>query len=180
MTVPQIILWKDTSGNLHAEFPGPAGARQRIDLPQGAVNAKQQIETLIAALDQRERDFAVAAERLARAKKIDRTDPQVERATRLAKEKAEKDAKYNAWLDSLSPSERWAHDKLRDERLEKAKKAELDRARQVYLSVAIDHTVDLANRVVPINRRPRRKIIVNGKEISARETKSSLPPALKL
>jgi len=159
MTVPQtpvpvfqLILFLDIVGNIHAEAPGPNGTRRKIDLPHDFLDRNPKL----AAELMMQRDHYHAAKVPTPPSKIERYDPQLEREARIQKAREDHDRQWQTYLNSLSPTDREIAIAKRDAKLARAREAELQRPKDVWFGVALNHGTGLANRVISDpSRRPR-------------------------
>ncbi len=168
MFTPQLIIFMDKNGNFHAELPGLNGARQKIHL--GEDFRKRNPEITTALLD-------ANAALVARQEKIEEDLAQKQaaksQAEKLAEIAVEREARFDAWLNTLPKDRQRVEIQKREDRRTRAQAAELKRARSIWSHNAEHHGIDFANKITPDkNRRPRRKVI----SISADGTRKEISP----
>ena len=157
MSVPQfqVTFFLDTDGKLHAESKGRNGQRQKFDLEDAeefllTIGGELAAEAFRA---QQIRAQTIAAPTSVSAKSI----------SQIAKDQ---DQEY---LNGLTDKERETTLARRTTEAEKRRQQELDRARDLWLETARNHTVELANRVIDDPaRRPRRHVLINNIAVSPR------------
>lgn len=157
MTVPQfqVTFFLDTQGQLHAESLGKNGMRQKFDLTDADEFLLQIGAELVA---QSFREQQIRAQTIAA--------PSSQEAKPVSAIARDKDQEY---LNSLTDKERETTLARRTVEAEKRRQAELDRARDIWLTTAREHNVELANRVIPDpSRRPRRHVLVDNIAVSPR------------
>ena len=175
MPVPQIILFLD-GGSIRCEAPGTNGARVKIDLAHDFAVKNPEIMAALGEIADRNK---AERDRIALAPKIERVDPEVERRLKNEKIAADKAAKWVAYLDTLSPAERERQIALKVQRDEREVERRLENAKSVWWTMAgrKNQGIAFANEMIPVGRRPRRKIAQNT-ERKTTSTKTPFNPAL--
>lgn len=102
--------------------------------------------------------------------KIERADPQIERERQAQEAGRERLKKRQEWIDTLPEPKRTYEQEKFDKALARAEEEHAARARSLWLGIARDHDIALANRVIDDpKRRPRRRVIVINSDGSRRE-----------
>lgn len=188
MPTAQAIIYLDSAGTIRAELPGLNGTRRKLDLPANFAARNPELlaalrETLSARIAQ---DAKIAALRAAEASR-----PHQEAQTELDKRNADlaaREKKRRDWLDSLPAPQRALEEKKLQDKRDRAIAAANARAKGLYLYVASEHGIRLANRVIPNPDRrpgkPRKRILVSGptgmQEVRSRANAPDLSLAIDL
>ena len=165
----QIVITLDPTGIVAAELPGIGNAvRRKVPLSKDFLKRNPDLSVILH--EEVSRLTALRAAQAA-APKADYIDPQLERSRRNEQIAREKAAQFERWLDSLPVERREIEIRKRDERLQKARKRELEQAHGIWLNTAVHHGVDLANHVIddPQRRRRRKVLISIGSDGSRKE-----------
>lgn len=168
MPDPTIIIALTASG-LVVEAPGANGMRAKIE---GLTLDDLPFEIRASLIEQQDR--LKAAPKPSPAPRVDYVDPQIERERSAILAGQERRKRHMEWIETLGPDQRaYQLEKLADADRRIREQAD-DRARQIWLGLAKDHDIDLANRVISDpNRRPRRKVVVvtsNGQKLISPRT----------
>lgn len=155
----QLIIFLDKSGNFHAELPGHNGARIKVHLGDDFRSRNPEITT---ALLDKQAELSRTHERI--EEQVAAKHNLKSQGEKLAELNAERRARWEAWLETLPRDRREAEITKQQKRDEKAAEFQAARARELWDYTATNHSVELANRVIPdAKRRPKTRRIVYGK-----------------
>jgi|SRR5215469_1959742 len=164
MPIPQLILFLDTSGIPHAEFPGRNGARpEKLDLgPDWPMRNPE----LMQALQNRAVEQRLEAEKIARFNAINEAAREAESKKYETPTNAEIAAKrmadWQAKFEAADPATQFKMAITASEARDKQAKLESERSKQLYQGLASKHDIPTANKVIPQNRRPNKRLSLKG------------------
>jgi|SRR5215471_4489968 len=157
---PQLIVFLDAAGIPHVEIPGTNGMRVKVELGEYWTTRNPEI---MQALQNLAVEQSLKSKQLADAKRKVEEQRKLEDAAREAKSNEdiarEKMADWQRRYDAATPEVREGMEKQRDRIIE----GNRNRAKDIWMGLATDHDIVLANRAIDKTRRPKRRIgLANG------------------
>jgi len=157
----QIIVFLDSQGVPHAELPGINGAaRRQVELGPFWTDRNPEIMQTLQAEAQEQEIRNKRLGQLARERKIQAENEAAERERRSNESIArEKMADWQRRYDSATPEVRAGMERQRDRIIE----ANRNRAKDIWMGLATDHDVALANKAInDRSRRPNKRVSIAG------------------
>lgn len=181
----QATIHLDTDGNVHCEMPGRNGMRQKIYLPPDFASRNPELMSVLLGeklyQDEQAAKERVIAAQVAEARAKQAAEEQAQLVRRLEKEVAEgkrrtttSAAEWQAKYNAASVEVKAEMDRIKDAAIAKQNELDEARAKSLWLGVASDHSIKLANKVITDRkRRPNRRIeLGNGQTHNPRTGKT--------